>query len=69
MIRDAPFDDEMREDYGHLDGWGRSQFRFIRRDHVRLDPDVQQHFQTSEEVNEALRSLIAEGRVPGVTRK
>ncbi|HYM62816.1 MAG TPA: hypothetical protein VEZ11_18165 [Thermoanaerobaculia bacterium] len=59
----------MLEDYGHLDGWERGRFRFIPRGQVRLDPDVQLHFETSEEVNEALRSLIAEGRVPSVPRK
>jgi|SRR6266850_3029358 len=31
---------------------------------VRLDKDVAEHFRTTKAVNEALRQLIAEGRVP-----
>jgi uncharacterized DUF497 family protein len=31
---------------------------------MRIDSDVRRHFSTSEQVNEALRALIAEGRAP-----
>ncbi len=63
VLRDAPMDDDMLPDYGHLDGWTRSEFRFTRAQ-VSLAPDVREHFRTSDEVNDALRTLIAEGRVP-----
>ena len=69
VLRDAPMDDEMLDDYGHLDGWKRMNLRIVRDDLVHIDEDVQKHFRTSEEVNDALRSLIAEGRVPSATRK
>jgi len=69
VLRDSPMDDEMLDDYGHLEGWMKNPFRFTRVGQVRLDPDVQEHFRTAEEVNAALRSLIAEGRVPEATRK
>lgn len=69
VLRDTPMDDEMLDEYGHLDGWKRMHLRVIRDDLVHIDEDVQEHFRTSEEVNEALRSLIAEGRVPSATRK
>jgi len=66
MIHDAPLEkDSMLDDYGHLGGWSRSTFRFRRAaSFVSLDPDVAAIFRTSEEVNDALRTLIAEGRVP-----
>ena len=69
VLRDTPMDDEMLDEYGHLDGWRRMHLRIIRDDLVHIDEDVQEHFRTSEEVNDALRSLIAEGRVPSATRK
>jgi hypothetical protein len=53
----------MLPDYGHLGGWVRSEFRFTRAQ-VSLDPDVREYFGTSKEVNDALRTLIAESRVP-----
>ena len=31
---------------------------------MRIDPDVSRHFHTAEQLNAALRALIAEGRVP-----
>ncbi|HEY0160935.1 MAG TPA: hypothetical protein VGF28_26865 [Thermoanaerobaculia bacterium] len=31
---------------------------------VSIDPDVARHYTTDEAVNEALRTLIAEGRAP-----
>ncbi|HUF16519.1 MAG TPA: hypothetical protein VMS12_00590 [Thermoanaerobaculia bacterium] len=70
-VHDAPADDDMLTDYGHLEGWRRNPFRFTRTDGtVRLDPDVKEVFRTSEEVNAALRILIAEGRIPSdATRK
>ena len=30
---------------------------------MRIDPDISRHFQTAEQLNTALRTLIAEGRV------
>jgi hypothetical protein len=65
-IHDAPLEkDSMLDDYGHLGGWSRNTFRFRRSSSlVSLDADVAATFRTSEEVNEALRMLIAEGRVP-----
>lgn len=65
-IRDAPREGgEMLEEYGHLEGWQRNPFHFRRvKALVALDPDVCAVFRTSEEVNKALRILIAEGRVP-----
>ncbi len=65
-IRDAPdSNDEMLDDYGHLEGWGRNPFRFTKTGGVVvLDPDVFSVFRTSEEVNAALRILISEGRLP-----
>ena len=66
MIHDAPLDkNTMLDDYGHLGGWTRSTFHFRRTASlVSLDEDVAAVFRTPEEVNEALRILIAEGRVP-----
>jgi uncharacterized DUF497 family protein len=63
VLRDTPMDDEMLPDYGHLDGWTRSEFRFTLPAPIRLDEDVEPYFRTSDEVNNALRLLIAEGRV------
>jgi len=67
MIRDTPIesDDEMLPDYGHLKGWRRNPFKFVRLSAtVTLEPDVYNVFRTSEQVNAALRELIAEGRYP-----
>jgi uncharacterized DUF497 family protein len=69
VLRDAPMDEDMLPDYGHLDGWTRSEFRFILPEPIRLDQDVESFFRTSDEVNDALRMLIAEGRVPSAMRK
>lgn len=64
-IGDAPPEPEMLEEYGHLEGWERNPFRFRRTvTVVSLEPDVSAVFRTSDDVNEALRTLIAEGRVP-----
>lgn len=65
-IHDAPLEaDDMLDDYGHLEGWRRNQFQFKKAEGlVYLDPDVYGVFRSSEEVNAALRMLIAEGRVP-----
>lgn len=65
MIRDTPVDDdEMLDDYSHLQ-FRRSPFKFVRLcASVTLEPDVYNVFRTSEQVNEALRELIREGRVP-----
>lgn len=64
-IHDAPVEDEMLGEYGHLKGWRRNPFRFTRAEGaVLLDPDVREVFRTSEEVNAALRLLIAKGRIP-----
>jgi uncharacterized DUF497 family protein len=58
--------DEMRPEYdftGAVRGMfytGRSRTTVM----VSLDEDVQKCFSTSKEVNDALRMLIAEGRVP-----
>jgi len=67
MIRDTPIEpeDDMLPDYSHLKGWRRNQFKFVRLcASVTLDPDVYNVFRTSEQVNAALRELIAEGRYP-----
>lgn len=65
IIRDAPLDDEMLPDYGHLEGWQRGRFHFPKLvGTVTLDTDVYDVFRTSEQVNDALRMLIREGRVP-----
>jgi hypothetical protein len=66
MIRDAPMEsDEMLPEYGHLKGWRRNQFKFVRLcATVTLEPDVFNVFRTSEQVNAALRELISEGRYP-----
>lgn len=48
-----------------MEGWERNPFHFRRTvTVVSLDPDVSAVFRTPDEVNEALRTLIAEGRVP-----
>ena len=66
MIHDTPIEeDEMLPDYGHLTGWQRNRFKFVRLCAiVTLEPDVYNVFRTSEQVNAALRDLIAEGRYP-----
>lgn len=63
-IHDAPLDeDDMKDEYGHLDGWRPNTFRFRhRRRAVILDPDVAEHFETDEEVNDALRDLISKAK-------
>jgi uncharacterized DUF497 family protein len=70
-IGDAPLDDDNNYllDYGHLEGWihGRHKFDTAAAT-VTLDPDVFTVFRTSEDVNTALRALIAEGRVPPSSR-
>lgn len=65
IIRDAPREDLMLDDYGHLEGWKRNPFHFRRMEElIRLDPDVHAVFRDARQVNDALRLLIAEGRVP-----
>jgi len=69
VIRDTPIepdeDDDLLPDYGHVEGWQRNPFRFVRYAAlITLEPDVYNVFRTSEQVNEALRELIREGRVP-----
>lgn len=67
IIRDAPMepDDDMLPDYGHLEGWQRNPYKFVRLvSTVTLEPDVFNVFRTSEQVNAALRQLIADGRHP-----
>ena len=56
-------------DYGHLEGWQRGRHSFPKLvGTVTLDSDVYDVFRTSEEVNNALRMLIHEGRVPHLAR-
>jgi uncharacterized DUF497 family protein len=67
MIRDTPMEpeDEMLPEYGHLEGWRRNPLKFVRlAASVTIEPDVYNVFRTSEQVNAALRDLIAEGRYP-----
>jgi len=67
MIHDTPMEseDEMLPEYGHLKGWQRNRFKFVRLcATVTLEPDVYNVFRNSEQVNAALRELIAEGRYP-----
>ena len=68
FIYDASLDDEMLPDYGHLEGWQRGRHSFPKLvGTVTLDTDVYDVFRTSEQVNDALRMLIREGRVPHLT--
>ncbi len=65
FLSDKPLDDDDIPDCSELEGWGPPQRRFPKmQGSVMLDPDVFDMFRTSEEVNEALRILIREGRVP-----
>jgi uncharacterized DUF497 family protein len=65
ILADRPLDDDMLPEYGNLDGWGPPHRHFPKmQGSVMLDPDVFDVFRTSEEVNDALRILIREGRVP-----
>jgi hypothetical protein len=55
--------DEPRDEYDFRYGSRGRHHRKLAEDGavVRLDPDVAQHFPTSESVNDALRSLVREG--------
>lgn len=55
--------DEPRDEYDFRYGSRGRHYRKLAEDGavVRLDPDVAQHFPTSESVNMALRSLVREG--------
>lgn len=71
IIRDAPYvadvavDDDDVPDYGDREGWEPLGFVTARPVcAVTLEPDVYNSFRNSDEVNAALRELIAEGRVP-----
>jgi len=68
VIRDTPAepeDDDMLPDYGHLEGWRRNPHKFVRLAAMLvIEPDVYNVFRNAEQVNEALRMLIREGRVP-----
>jgi outer membrane protein assembly factor BamD (BamD/ComL family) len=64
-------DDDMLPEYDFSKG-ERGKFyqghdNWIAR--ASLDQDVVKHFSTSEQVNEALRMLIAEGRAPKPRKK
>jgi uncharacterized DUF497 family protein len=68
ILRDAALaedDDDMLSDYGHLEDWQPLNFTSVRPVAlVVLEPDVYNSFLNSDEVNAALRELIAEGRYP-----
>lgn len=70
IIRDRPFEEEEDPldheiDFSHATPIGR-RFAKIRMS-VVLDSDVCDVFRSAEEVNNALRMLIREGRVPHLT--
>jgi uncharacterized DUF497 family protein len=69
IIRDAAYDfddDTMRDDYSDLP-WRPATLILERlQGTVTLDPDVYDVFRTSKEVNDALRMLIREGRLPHI---
>ena len=65
-IHDKEKEEEMRSEYD-FSGGVRGKFyqgrgRIVTR--ISLDEDVALHFRTTEDVNAALRTLIAEGRAP-----
>lgn len=60
------YEDTMRNDYSDLQ-WRPARHRFETLvGTVTLDPDVYDVFRTSKEVNDALRMLIREGRLPHI---
>lgn len=66
QISDKDKDDDLRPEYD-FSGGVRGKFyqgrgRIVTR--ISLDEDVAAHYRTTEEVNAALRQLIAEGRAP-----
>jgi uncharacterized DUF497 family protein len=59
--------DTMRPEYDFTNGvrgkyWKGPGRRIVT--HMRIDQDVRRYFRTPDEVNDALRQLIAEGRAP-----
>lgn len=65
-IHDKELEDDIRPEYDFT-GAVRGRFyqgrgRIVTR--VSLDEDVARRFRTTQEVNDALRQLIAEGRAP-----
>lgn len=69
IIRDEAAEDEMLPEYDFSNAV-RGKHRFpILAGTVTLDSDVYDVFRTSEEVNTALRMLIAEGRVPHLSSR
>lgn len=66
-IHDDDEKDAMRAEYDFSGGvrgkyWKGPGRRVVT--HMRIDQDVLQHYRTADEVNAALRQLIAEGRAP-----
>ncbi len=66
-IHDREDKDTMRPEYDFSNGvrgkyWKGPGRRIVT--HMRIDQDVRRHFRTPDEVNDALRQLIAEGRAP-----
>jgi len=66
-IHDREQEDPMRPEYDFSGGvrgkyWKGPGRKIIT--HMRIDQDVRRHFRTADEVNAALRMLIAEGRAP-----
>jgi len=67
-IHDKQLTEDLRPEYDFT-GAERGKFyqgrgRLVTR--ISLDDDVARHYRTTEQVNEALRQMIAEGRAPKV---
>ncbi len=64
-------EDDMRDEYDFTGGVrGKFYEEYVKGTNtILLDPDVAEVFHDSEAVNQALRTLIADNRVPQPTAK